>query len=93
MRLTPIPSPIVEDPPHFLFWEADEMIPSLVIFTILYMWDFILLSFVLPVVFVWAFGKLKSTTMPGFLLHVTWWVGLLTMNKRFKSGLLREVFE
>lgn len=93
MNLVTIPSAIIEDPPNFLFWEADEMVPAVVIFTVLYMWDMHLLAFSLPALFTWAFGRMKSTTMRGFLMHVCWWHGGLQMNKRFNSGLLRDVFE
>ncbi len=93
MRLTPIPSMVVDDPPHFLFWEADEMLPSLTIFSVLFMWDMTLLSFVLPVLFVWFFSRVKQSNMRGFLLHSTWWVGIFSMNKMFESGLEREVDE
>lgn len=93
MNLVKIPSMVVEDPPHLLFWEADEMIPSVTIFSVLFMWDMTLLAFVLPAVFVMFFSRVKQSNMRGFLLHATWWIGLFSMNKTFDSGLTREVAE
>lgn len=93
MNLVSIPSLIVEDPPHVLFWEMDEVIPSITLFVVLYMWDFTVAAFLLPAAFTILYGKIKSSTMRGFLFHSVWWFGVFEMNKKFKSAFERVIFE
>ena len=44
-------------------------------------------------VFVKLFGRFKNARMDGVLFHMAWWAGLMSMNKRFDSGAMREVHE
>ena len=44
-------------------------------------------------VFVKLFGRFKNARMDGVLFHMAWWAGLMSMNKRFDSGAMREVHQ
>ena len=52
-----------------------------------------MLGIVSTVVFVKLFGRFKNARMDGVLFHMAWWAGLMSMNKRFDSGAMREVHE
>ncbi len=89
--MTPVPIPnYVDDQLQFFFWEVDEFFPSLVIFIVLYMWDQLLMGMGMSFAFVKLFGRFKNNHMPGVLFHMVWWVGLMTMNKKFENGAVRE---
>ncbi|KQB57324.1 MULTISPECIES: type IV conjugative transfer system protein TraL [Acidovorax] len=90
MRTIDIPSAIVDDPPHILFWEADEFIPALTIFVILYLWDMTFLAIVASIAFTKAFARVKGSNMRGLLFHMLWWPGLIRMNSVHDSGLNRR---
>ncbi|BCU08428.1 type IV conjugative transfer system protein TraL [Allochromatium tepidum] len=89
MTEKPIPN-YVDDQMQVFFWEVDEFFPILTIFILFFMWDQLLIGIALS----WAFGRyfsrFKSSNMDGFLFHMAWWSGLMSMNKRFANGLMRE---
>ncbi len=89
MTEKPIPN-YVDDQLQIFFWEVDEFFPALVIFIVMFMWDQLLLGMVLTFVFVKLFGRFKNNRMPGVLFHMVWWVGSMSMNKRFENGSIRE---
>ena len=86
MKPIPIPPMVIEDPPHLLFWEADEFLPSVVIFAVLFMWDMTVLAFILPVVFVKIMSRVKTSNMRGFLFHWFWRKSVFSMNDNFLNG-------
>lgn len=92
MTERPIPN-YVDDQPQVFFWEADEFLPSAVIFVLLYAWDQILLGLIISIVFTRLFARFKQNNMAGVLHHLIWWIGAITMNKRFENGLLRKLYQ
>lgn len=89
MTEKPIPN-YVDDQMQVFFWEVDEFFPVLTIFVLFFMWDQLALGIILSWGFGRYFSRFKSANMDGFLFHVFWWSGLMSMNKRFSNGLMRE---
>lgn len=89
MTEKPIPN-YVDDQMQIFFWEVDEFFPVLVIFILFFIWDHVFVGMILCWGFSRTFSRMKSSNMDGFLFHVTWWLGLMSMNNRFDSGLMRE---
>lgn len=89
MTKHPIPN-YVDDQMQVFFWELDEFFPSLTIFVVMFMWDQLMAGIVITIAFVKFFGRFKSANMPGVLFHMAWWTGLMSMNKRFDNGAVRE---
>jgi len=89
MTEKPIPN-YVDDQMQIFMWEVDEFFPSLVIFIVMFMWDQLLLGIILTILFVKLFSRFKSSNMQGVLLHMVWWSGLMSMNKKFDNGSIRE---
>ena len=92
MTEKPIPNH-VDDQMQVFFWEIDEFFPALVIFVVLFMWDQLMLGLISTYVFVKLFGRFKNARLDGVLFHMAWWAGLMSMNKRFDSGAMREVHQ
>lgn len=92
MTEKPIPN-YVDDQMQIFMWEVDEFLPALVIFIVLFMWDQLLLGMFATYAFVKVFGRFKNSHMDGVLFHMAWWSGMMSMNKRFDSGAMREVAE
>lgn len=76
----------VDSPPQIMFWEADEVAPSVVLVglgimtgTLSYM---ILLAYAVHKINI----HYKSKRMRGHLLHFLFRIGLIPLNPRFSNG-------
>jgi conjugal transfer pilus assembly protein TraL len=82
----------VDDQMQIFFWEMDEFIPSVAIISLfIIMWNQALIGILLAFVFTIVFSRFKSASLQGVLFHIVWWSGAFSMNKKFDSGLNREL--
>ncbi len=76
---------------QIFFWELDEFIPSIVMIVVfIIMWNQPLLGILLSYVFTRFFSRFKRENLDGALFHIVWWMGAMSMNRKFDSGLDRE---
>lgn len=83
----------VDDPPHFLLWRADELVPVL----LLLIFGMMIGS---PMIFVTVglflsklYGRYSDGTPDGYILHVLYWTGILpSKSKRVPNPYAREYY-
>lgn len=92
MNERPIPN-YVDDQMQVFFWEIDEFFPALTIFIVMFMWNQPLIGIFLVMAFMKFFGRFKNANMAGFLFHMVWWTGLISMSKKFDNGGDREFIQ
>jgi conjugal transfer pilus assembly protein TraL len=93
--MQPVPLPRdVDDAEVMLLWSADEAIPFLVIFVIGFTLDQLLVAVAVGAIFVKLFRKYKDAKPDGFLLHATYWLGLVPIRHRTVGNpFVREYYQ
>jgi conjugal transfer pilus assembly protein TraL len=73
------------------WWEIDEIIPLFTVIGLGIMSG--ALTYMLPVglYVTWQFGRYKKSHLDGALLHIAFWHGVISLNKKYKNGLVREL--
>ena len=83
----------IDSQPQFLWWEFDELIMVVLLFTLGIMTDTLtlMLLVVIPTT-TWALKRFKNNSLEGIFYHMMFWVGVLPLNKEFKDALKQEDF-
>ena len=74
----------LDDQLMILFWSADELLPGFFIFVVGVLISQKLICLAIAIVVTKMFRKMKEGNPDGFLLHMAYWVGLLS-TKRTKT--------
>jgi len=80
----------IDNPPQIMFWEADEIAPSLFLVGIGIMTGTLTYCLVLAYGAHRIFGHFKRKHLRGYLMHVVYRIGLVPLNKRFTNGGIRH---
>jgi conjugal transfer pilus assembly protein TraL len=81
-----------DDPPMVLKWSADEFLPGFGIFTLGMLINQKIICLVIAIVVTKMFKRMKEGTPDGFLLHLGYWVGLITAKRTYsmRNAFIRE---
>ena len=89
MKLVNIPHHIT-NPPQFLWWEVDELIPMIVIFGIGFIaMRAIFISLVAMFIVGKLYSKFKQGRHRGYLRHLLYYYGFSKMTNTLTNGLIR----
>lgn len=84
----------IDAPYEILFWEADELMPVMMILGVGYITRTLTLSLIPAYLFWKYFKKQKDNRRPGFLAHWLWRnTGLLPLCRRFSNGFVTKYLE
>jgi conjugal transfer pilus assembly protein TraL len=72
------------------FWEMDELIPLIVFIGVGIIFEILLFALVIGGVLTMRFSRFKLARLDGVLVHAGYWLGMFSLNKLFKNGLIRE---
>lgn len=73
------------------FWEMDELVPLIVFLGVGIVFEVLLWALIAGVILTVRFSRFKLARLDGVLVHFVYWFGILTLNKTFKNGLVREM--
>ncbi|MGI9304177.1 MAG: type IV conjugative transfer system protein TraL [Gammaproteobacteria bacterium] len=74
-----------------LLWSADELVPGFAVFIVGVLIEQKLIALILALVVVRALRKVKEGRPDGFLLHLLYWLGLLsTKSRSMPNPFIRE---
>lgn len=83
----------IDSPPELLFWEADELAPVMVLFAI----GIITKTLSWMLIPMWLAGRFskrfKENHLPGFIWHLLFRYGMVSLGKRLPNGFIRDYVE
>lgn len=84
-----------DDGMMILLWSADELLPGILVFLVGILIQQKLLCFVLAILAVRWFRKMKEGRPDGFLFHSLYWIGLVGAGKArsFQNPFVREYLD
>lgn len=92
MALAAIPIPrYIDSQYQVFFWEMDELIPLIVLIGVGIIFEILLWAIVFGAIIMVRFSRFKLARLDGVLVHMGYWSGVMTLNKLFKNGLVREL--
>lgn len=92
MREYQIPQ-YIDSFPQLMWFEVDEIMPFIACYgagTLLHMTSPMIVT---GAVLTWFYMRHKRKSLDGSLLHMLYWWGLMSLNKVFRNGLMREWIE
>jgi type IV conjugative transfer system protein TraL len=89
-EVTPVRVPkYIDAPIQMAFWEADEILPMILLFAFGIMTNTLTYMFFLMFFVTKWYQKYKSESRSGAVLHWMWWLGVYDVGGRHKNGLAR----
>lgn len=76
---------------QIFFWEMDELVPLIVFIGVGIIFEVLLWALLAGLILTVRFSRFKLARLEGVLVHLAYWFGVLTLNKRFTNGLVREM--
>ncbi len=75
---------------QMFFWEFDEFILAVALFAVGIVMNSLLVAVILIYFVNKAFRRYKDGSMPGTLMHLAYWVGMMPLNQVATDALARE---
>ncbi len=92
MALQTVTIPRFIDSQYQLFWwEMDELVPLIVFIGVGIIFEVLLYAMIAGGLLMVRFSRFKLARLDGVLIHLAYWFGLLSLNKVFRNGLVREM--
>ncbi|SET25106.1 type IV conjugative transfer system protein TraL [Thorsellia anophelis] len=68
---------LIDEPPHFLLWSADEMAPIMIGLVIGIILNQALILTIVGLLITKIYRRYRNGKPDGYLLHLIYWIGLL----------------
>lgn len=81
---------LVDSQAQFFFWEVDEAFPFALFVILGVLLGMMASSMALGIGMTYFYRKFKQSSLDGVLLHMGYWSGIYSLNKKFDNGLARE---
>ncbi len=82
---------MADEPPRILIFSIEEFFFLIMCMAVGGLFDLMLPGMILGLAIGKIFRKLQEGAMPGLLLHLGWWLGIITFKGNFPIGLVREI--
>lgn len=80
----------IDAQPQVFFWELDEFATVFFFMAIGIATDTLTAWIPIMILFSYFFQRYKAGQMEGILVHLVYWNGVLSLNKKFRNGMSRE---